>query len=55
MRRGVRAALVASISAAGVGPAGAAAPTPVTNSVWSRAAPARPGFDTPDGSGAFHA
>src|SRR5215471_8360323 len=50
MRRGIRAALLASISAAalvlGVGPAGAsaAAPTPVTNVVRSCAAPAKPGF-----------
>jgi subtilase family serine protease len=48
MRRGVRAALLASISAAtlvlGVGPAGAAAPTPVTNAVRSCATTARPGF-----------
>jgi subtilase family serine protease len=50
MRRGVRAALLASISAVGlvmgVAPAGAsaAAPTPVTNAVRSCAAPARPGF-----------
>src|SRR5215469_6307185 len=50
MRRGVRAVLLASISAAGlvlgVGPAGAsaAAPTPVANVVQSCAAPAKPGF-----------
>jgi subtilase family serine protease len=50
MRRGVRAALLASISAAalvlGVAPAGAsaAASTPVTNAVRSCAAPARVGF-----------
>jgi subtilase family serine protease len=50
MRRGVRAVLLASISAAGlvlgVGPAAAsaAAPAPVTNVVRSCAAPAKPGF-----------
>jgi subtilase family serine protease len=50
MRRGVRAVLLASISAAGlvlgVGPAAAsaAAPTPVTNVHRSCAAPAGPGF-----------
>src|SRR5215472_1324918 len=50
MRRGVRAVLLATISAAGlvlgVGPAAAsaAAPTPVTNVVRSCAAPAKPGF-----------